>query len=122
MECGRHSLPVSVIYQNNNIISIYFFNSHLLVSGQVTTTTTAAPSGYCPNIPSVANAYVSAATYVQYGNNRYPSQVEFTCAIGYYRARASGQSVVSCTNGIWDPLPFCAGILSMQTSTLNTQY
>ncbi|CAF3900735.1 unnamed protein product [Rotaria magnacalcarata] len=69
--------------------------------------TTVNPSSNCANVPQIANSYVSRATSIQYINNQYQRKIQFTCNPGYILASTSGQSLVSCLNGVWDPLPVC---------------
>jgi hypothetical protein len=73
----------------------------------------------CGDVPVVANGYASNATSIQYNNNIYQRNVQFTCYPGYVRVNSSGQSWVSCSNGVWDPLPVCAGMLLMLKLILN---
>jgi hypothetical protein len=85
----------------------------LLAPGQMTTTTTTiSPSLACTDIPTIANGYVSAATYIQNVNNVITRQIEFTCGTGYSHLNTSGSRSVSCTNGVWSTLPVCARMLS----------
>ncbi len=61
----------------------------------------------CNDIPFIANGYSSNATAVTYSNNTYQRKVCYTCNIGYVSVNTPGQSWVSCTNGVWGPLPVC---------------
>jgi len=81
--------------------------------------TTQQVSSNCDNVPSVANGYVSNETFIQYANNSYQRQVEFRCNPGYMHVNTSGRRLVSCNNGVWDPLPVCARMLFMSKSIVN---
>ena len=95
----------------------------LAPGGVVVTTTTTSPfsSARCVGVPSVVNAFVSNATLINFGNNSFQGQVQFTCKNGYSFTTTAARRWVSCNNGVWDPLPVCSGISFVSTdSTLMT--
>lgn len=63
----------------------------------------------CNDTPSIVNGFVSNTTAVQFSNNQFRRQIHFTCFPEFMHVNTSGQRWVSCTNGVWDPLPVCEG-------------
>ena len=84
--------------------------------------TTVAYSATCSTVPTVANAYISSATSIQYSNNVYVRKVVYTCNPGYTRVSTSGQPSVSCTNGVWETLPVCTGMLVVSKTIANEHF
>lgn len=81
-----------------------------ILSLQVRTTT--APSLLpCGDIPSIPNAYVANALWINFGDNIYPKQVQFKCNSGYRHVSTAGALWVSCMNGIWSTFPVCTGMV-----------
>ncbi|CAF3634681.1 unnamed protein product [Rotaria socialis] len=82
--------------------------------------TTVKHSSNCDYVPNVANSYISMATPIQFINNQYQRKIQFACNPGYAFTSTSGQSLVSCLNGVWDPLPVCALSPSCSASQLQS--
>ncbi|UJR10078.1 hypothetical protein I4U23_014300 [Adineta vaga] len=103
----------------NKEIYCSFHLSHLLASNQGSVTTTQS-SADCSKTPSISNGYVSSTNNVLQNNIVYSTKVEYTCYSGYSLVSTSGQRTVSCTNGIWDPLPVCTASASCSLTQLSS--